>query len=294
MGFVDWFKQLIWDLSPNNDKKTNEFIAGAGELTAKFDKVIADMKAAQPLPEAKRLEVNHAYVYPDVDVPLLQAFDGKFEACYIILHPFYQWDENLPDEEFAQKAQPIKWQTIIDQTEFKDFVHLYLGLLDHFRAQQDDGIAYPDADMLLEYGKNIKDFNIPYDGEFDDLNQPKYMATLQAAYANGLVFVPEMPHDQVESIDWEIDDIEAFDKAKFSAWHWMVRSKFLQFDDLDFDDLPKVGSMIAGDLKLLYTVEWDSYFTLLYGEQAALEAMVKANDFEGFFAGKNTMHSWWL
>ncbi len=40
------------------------------------------------------------------------------------------------------------------------------------------------------------------------------------------------------------------------------------------------------------TVDWDSFFTLLYGSRAFLSDFVCRRDIEGFYAGPTTEHFW--
>ena len=55
---------------------------------------------------------------------------------------------------------------------------------------------------------------------------------------------------------------------------------------------PARGTLAAVDESFLLTVDWDSFFTLLYGPRAFVEDVVRRRNMEGFFATPTTEH-WW-
>jgi hypothetical protein len=56
---------------------------------------------------------------------------------------------------------------------------------------------------------------------------------------------------------------------------------------------PNRGTLLAPDASFLFTVDWDSFFTLFYGPQAFISESARKMDLEGFFASANTEHLWW-
>ena len=55
---------------------------------------------------------------------------------------------------------------------------------------------------------------------------------------------------------------------------------------------PDRGSLVAPDGTFLFTVDWDSFFTLFYGPREFVADVVLRCNLEGFFAKPTTDHFW--
>ena len=55
---------------------------------------------------------------------------------------------------------------------------------------------------------------------------------------------------------------------------------------------PSRGTLLAPDRSFLFTVDWDSFFTLFYGSRSFITRVAAALNLEGFFASPNTEHAW--
>ena len=56
---------------------------------------------------------------------------------------------------------------------------------------------------------------------------------------------------------------------------------------------PSRGTLLAPDHSFLFTVDWDSFFTLFYSSRAFITRVAAARNIEGFFATPNTEHAWY-
>jgi hypothetical protein len=56
---------------------------------------------------------------------------------------------------------------------------------------------------------------------------------------------------------------------------------------------PSCGTLLAPDGSFLFTVDWDSFFTLFYGPRTMISEAARELGLEGFFASANTDHAWW-
>jgi hypothetical protein len=100
------------------------------------------------------------------------------------------------------------------------------------------------------------------------LLQPDLLAAFERAQCGELVFVPEFP---------AADPVEHLDVAA------------LQSGARPF---PPRGTLLAPDRSFLFTVDWDSFFTLFYGPRNFVRQIVKERHLEGFFAEPETEHLW--
>jgi hypothetical protein len=99
--------------------------------------------------------------------------------------------------------------------------------------------------------------------------QPDILQIFAASGAEELIFVPETP------------DSEPVTRLPL---------KKLVAGTIPF---PSCGTLLAPDGTFLFTVDWDSFFTLLYGPRAMIAEAAQALGLEGFFASANTDHAWW-
>jgi hypothetical protein len=58
------------------------------------------------------------------------------------------------------------------------------------------------------------------------------------------------------------------------------------------DSFPPRGTLTDRDASFLFTVDWNSFFTLFYGPREFVSEVVRRHDLEGFFATPTTEHNW--
>ncbi len=109
---------------------------------------------------------------------------------------------------------------------------------------------------------------MPGEGRFEPLLQADFLKAFEAARQDELIFVPEFPNT---------DPVQRLSVAK-------LKSCQVAF--------PVRGSLVAPDASFLFSVDWDSFFTLFYGPRMFVSDVVAECGLEGFFAGQTTEHFW--
>ncbi len=216
------------------------------------------------------------FTYPPCDEPLLGAYDGRFESVFVVLHPFVRMPEQYARRQPRQypadglilaEGAKCSWAKVIAETGLGNCAHLNQALLTSTGALADH-LCDPDACGRLVRFLQTGPVWMPGEGEFEPLLRDDFLAAFEAAGAGELVFVPEFPG---------IDPIRRISVAALSD-----RSQ----------DFPARGSLLAPDASFLFTVDWDSFFTLFYGPRAFVAGVARARNLEGFFAAPTTEHAW--
>jgi hypothetical protein len=109
---------------------------------------------------------------------------------------------------------------------------------------------------------------MPAEGRFEPLLQGDFLYAFETAGQEELIFVPEFPN---------VAPVRQLNIAR-------LRSREQTF--------PNRGSLAALDESFLFTVDWDSFFTLFYGQHDFINETVRRRNLEGFFATPNTDHAW--
>jgi len=109
---------------------------------------------------------------------------------------------------------------------------------------------------------------MPVEGRFEPLLHADLLHAFTAAGAGDLLYVPEFPHSS---------PVVTLPIAA-------LRSGSIPF--------PARGTLLAPDHSFLFTVDWDSFFTLFYGPRAFVARVSAELNFEGFFATPTTEHAW--
>jgi Protein of unknown function (DUF2711) len=214
--------------------------------------------------------------YPPYDAPLMEAYNGRFESVYVILHPFIRVPKDLvwkatkqypSDEQILAAGTKYTWAHVASETGLSTCARLNHALLTSIASIVDDLCDYPARDALLRFVQSESVF-MPGEGRFEPLLQMDFLDTFEAAGQKELIFVPEFP---------AIDPVQRLNVAN-------LKSRELPF--------PSRGSLVAPDASFLFTVDWDSFFTLFYGPREFLTEVVRRRNLEGFFATPTTEHFW--
>lgn len=237
---------------------------------------------------------THLFAHPNNRLPLLQAYDEKFEACYVILHEFCQWDDLQPNQDFEQKAKRILWQDVLNTTGIKDFGVLQQLLLARINARKLPDEHDEAATRLEQFANGLPHFQFPDEGMFNDLNLAKYVNLFKSIESNSVVYVPEFPADKCSDIHWAVENLKQ--PSNLAQFDWMLQSESLliTFEALEKIEFPYRGTVMSRDKELLLTVDHESSFTLLYGAHNKLEHLIQQFKFEGFFADDKTTHLWYI
>jgi hypothetical protein len=216
------------------------------------------------------------FTYPAHDAPLVEAYDGLFESAYILFHPFVRVPDALAwratrkypsDEQILRLGAKCSWAHVAAQTGLPASSKLNQALLTSIRAINNDLCDFKASEALQRY-LVAESIWMPSEGCFEPLLQADFLAAFEAAAQSELVFVPEFPAS---------DPIQRLNIAQ------------LKRREIPF---PSRGTLVAPDASFLFSVDWDSFFTLFYGPRAFLDKLVHRQNLEGFFATQTTAHFW--
>jgi len=222
------------------------------------------------------VEAQH-FTYPSYEGPLLSAYEGRFECAYAVLHPFVLLPErdansDCPDDdEFLAGCSRYRWDQVASETNLKTYSEINHGLLSGIRALRTEfeNAAARDAieSFLLRRKGQIWP---PSEGGFPMLLRGDITRIFEMANVDELLFVPEFP---------EMDPVSNLKAVDICTTGGRVRHDR--------------GTLLAPDRSFLFTVDWDSFFTLFYGPFGLVSRAVEENRIEGFFLGSTTSHGWW-
>lgn len=216
------------------------------------------------------------FVYPSREIPLVEAYGGRFEAVFILLHPFIEVPEQFAwrvtrrypaDVEIASQGSRYAWTEVGRQTGLTSCARLNLALLTASGSVTGD-LADPTAQNLLQHFLQSQPVWMPTEGRFEPLLHADLLHVFEAAGCAELVHVPEFLNaDPVVQLSLDL-----------------LRRSAISF--------PDGGTLLAPDASFLFTVDWESFFTLFYGPRDFLAQQAGQSNLEGFFATPNTDHAW--
>ncbi len=216
------------------------------------------------------------FLYPPYDAPLVDAYDGRFESVYVILHPFVRVPDPLAwkatkhypnDEQIVRLGAKCPWAYVAAGTGLRICAKLNQALLTSIGSIKEEFCDYPASDALTSFLES-ESIWVPGEGRFEPLLQMDFLDAFEAGGQEEPIFVPEFP---------SIDPVQ--------------RLNVQRLRDRE-DSFPNRGSMVAPDASFLLTVDWDSFFTLFYGRRAFVTEVVRQQNLEGFFATPTTEHAW--
>ena len=216
------------------------------------------------------------YVYPSYETPLLEAYGGRFESVYVLLHPFIRMPDEFSwrvtrqypeDDDILAQGARCAWAEVAAQTGMGACARLNQALLTSIGAVADHLSDYPARDKLQEFLQSSSVW-MPVEGRFEPLLHADFLHAFETAGHQQLIYVPEFP---------QTEPIQPLPLAALQARSF---------------PFPTCGSLVAPDESFLFTVDWDSFFTLFYGPRAFVEKIVRERSLEGFFATPTTEHAW--
>jgi Protein of unknown function (DUF2711) len=214
--------------------------------------------------------------YPAYDAPLMEAYDGAFESVYVILHPFVSVPDDLAwkatkqypsDVQIAGSGAKCTWAHVAAKTGLGTCAKLNQALLTSIRSIKEELCDYAANDALQRFLESGSIW-MPGEGRFEPLLQMDFLGAFEAAGQEDLIFVPEFPG---------VDAVRRVNVARLKSSE---------------EPFPSRGTLTAADESFLFTVDWDSFFTLFYGPRTFVGDVVHRRNLEGFFATPTTEHSW--
>jgi hypothetical protein len=216
------------------------------------------------------------FKYPAYEVPLLEAFDSRFESAFVILHPFVRVPQQLAwktvqlypaDAQILAEGQKCTWEEVYKQTGLNSCAKLNQALLASIGSIIEDLADFEGRKLLQQY-LEAEPVWMPTEGRFEPLLQMDLLAAFEAAGCGKMIFVPEFP---------DVDE-----RKEFSVQH--LKNRGIPF--------PSRGSLMPADASFLFTVDWDSFFTLFYGPREFVTEVARNRNLEGFFAYPKMEHFW--
>jgi hypothetical protein len=219
---------------------------------------------------------SESFVYPSYEIPLVEAYGGAFESVFVVLHSFVRVPESLswsvarnyPDNaQIVARGTKCAWAEVSKQIGLGSYARLNQALLTSI-GSLDDHLVDPLGCKALQDFLKSESVWMPVEGRFEPLLQRDFLDVFTTAGAKELVFVPEFP---------QTDPIRCL-------WVDALKSGSVPF--------PVSGTLLAPDASFLFTVDWDSFFTLFYGPRDFVARTARALNLEGFFATPTTEHAW--
>lgn len=210
------------------------------------------------------------------DGPVLEYYGGVFDAVYVLLSPFIQpvgipLDRFSPNtyperKELCAGCNPIAWESVRVASGLPSLAALDVALRTQISGLKAEFARRDYADLL---DRTLKEIGVipPAQGEHSDLLHDTVLGIFQA-----------LGHSWV----WVGDEFCTERKL-----HWI--------EDLKGSDKPVISghcNVFAPDKSLLWTVHWDSYFSFLCSDRAALDSAAIASKLEGFFCERDTEVYW--
>jgi hypothetical protein len=206
----------------------------------------------------------------------MEAYGGLFEAAFIVLHPFIRVPQSLAwsvtrnypnDAQIVAQGAKYSWAEVAARTRLGSCARVNQALLTSIGAL-DDHLTDPAARNTLSNFLQSQPVWMPVEGRFEPLLQRDFLHAFTVVGASELIFVPEFPQS-TPPVHLFVDGL---------------RNGSIPF--------PDCGTLLAPDHSFLFTVDWDSFFTLFYGSRAFIQQVAGALNLEGFFATPNTEHAW--
>jgi hypothetical protein len=219
---------------------------------------------------------SEQFTYPPYSIPLVEAYGGVFESVLIVLHPFLRVPHSLAwsathqyptDAQIRARAAKVPWSEVATHTGLNSCARVNQALLTSIGSLPDH-LADPAARLALQTFLQSTPIWMPAEGRFEPLLQSDFLYAFTAASAEELIFVPEFPQS---------DPVKRIPIAA-------LRNGSVPF--------PTRGTLLAPGHSFLFTVDWDSFFTLFYGPRAFISRVCAALNLEGFFATPHTEHAW--
>lgn len=249
-------------------------------------------------------------LYPDYDTPIKRYFADYFDCVYVCFSPFFILKENKEGtcsnrskiisleelqaadiifknldpsvnrviysndnfsypatEEIVSKGLIITWKYIKEKASFANYSEINTALRTSIGALRSD-FERKDLQKKLDAFTDQESIYNPGEGRITPLSLVQIYLCLRSLKKFELVVTDEFFENRFTINLLDVTCSEFIEKT-FGYMYYF----------------PK-------DRSLLFTIEWDSFFYLITGNEKLLRGLIKAFGFEGFYATDVTTHSW--
>lgn len=218
------------------------------------------------------------YATCPLDGNILDYYAGTFEAAYVPLSPFIQpvsisaelfcSDSYLDRATIAATCKAVSWNTVMSLTGLPSLAAVDIGLRTQIHGLNKKCANPEFADRIRQMTESTGIIP-PCEGEHSDLLHNQVLGLFQ-----------ELGHNWV----WVGDE-------------FCTERKLYWIEDLKNEKEPTIAghcNVFSPDKSLLWTVHWDSHFSLLCSSMENLNRIKVGERLEGFFCGSNTQIFWSL
>lgn len=209
---------------------------------------------------------------------ILAYYRGYYESVFIIFHPFikpkegfeFDYENDYPEKKsIVENFDVVTWLEMSKECGFDDLSRIDIALRNWIGGLDVKHQNPVDVERLKSVCKQFKIIE-PSEGRFSEFRIDEMISSIK-----------NLGYDQI-----------------FFGDEWGERKEALSVADIEFkkdfdssiDFIP--NNMYTEDKKLLYTVHWDSHFTLLCSDLETVKSIVDKWQFEGFYANNETEIYW--
>jgi hypothetical protein len=221
-------------------------------------------------------ELERNQICPPADQSILEFYKGYYESAYIILHPFFEVinpekidfdkEEYPTKSEITKHCKIITWKEFMDLSKIENISKLDIALRNSIKGLKE---SHKDETTLSKLIETCEKHHVhqPNEGSFEELLiDPMLKGISNLGYKwifRGDEFGTER---QIMFIDDIINNNE-----KIGDWYKNIYT-------------PKN--------EILFSVHWDSHFTLICSSKSTIEQIIEHVQLEGFYCDHRTEIYW--
>lgn len=208
-----------------------------------------------------------------LDGPILPFYEGVFEAAYVLLNPFLRprspsvvFSEIATAEELCRTCDPVPWSEVQRLLGFSSCAEIDVALRTNIHGLRPEFTDKPLAARLND-GLNSHHLLHPVEGMFPELSLELMLSFIQSLDQRWV---------------WVGDDMCTERKL-----HWIDDLK-----PLNGTTQLHRGSVFTPDKSILWTVHWDSHFSIFCSTRENVERLSRHQGLEGFVCEPATEVYW--
>ena len=215
-------------------------------------------------------------VCADADIPILDFYQEYYDSVYIMLHPFIKITApdkmefkpgNWPKKEQLTKyTEKLSWKEFLELSGLKTIKRLDVALRTSIGGLKKQVENKEDADLLQTISESHNLIE-PAEGRFHELLIDDMMRALQHL-GHDWVFIGD-EFGEERKLEYIQDIIDNKVKPGTAMRNWYTHKN-----------------------EALFTVHWDSHFTLLCSDRQTINKILEMYPLEGFFCDNTTEIYW--